>query len=67
MAAGKDYSGTPLSQKLGAKPSVGVVVYFTTTCDELERRFDSLKGNARPGGRARGWYARLFHLGDARA
>ena len=29
MAAGKDYSGTPLSQKLGAKPGVGVVVYFT--------------------------------------
>jgi len=43
MAAGKDYSGTPLSQKLGAKPGVGVIVYFTTTRDELERRFDSLK------------------------
>ena len=40
MAAGKDYSGTPLSQKLGAKPGTGVVVYFTTTRNELEQRFD---------------------------
>ena len=43
MAAGKDYSGTPLSQKLGAKPGTGVVVYFTTTREDLERRFESLK------------------------
>jgi hypothetical protein len=43
MAAGKDYSGTPLSQKLGAKPGVGVVVFFTTTREELERRFEALK------------------------
>jgi hypothetical protein len=43
MAAGKDYSGTPLSQKLGAKPGAGVVVYFTTTREDLERRFESLK------------------------
>jgi hypothetical protein len=42
MAAGKDYSGTPLSQKLGAKPGVGVVVFFATTREELERRFDAL-------------------------
>ena len=43
MTAAKDYSGTPLSQKLGAKPGSGVVVYFTTTREELERRFDTLK------------------------
>jgi hypothetical protein len=41
--AGKDYSGTPLSQKLGAKPGAGVVVFFTTSRDDLERRFDMLK------------------------
>jgi hypothetical protein len=43
MAAGKDYSGTPLSQKLGAKPGVGIVVLFATTREELERRFGALK------------------------
>ena len=48
MAADKDYSGTPLSQKLGAKPGTGVVVYFTTTRKELERRFDGLKGTLDP-------------------
>jgi hypothetical protein len=41
--AAKDYSDTPLSQKLGAKPGVGVVVYFTTSRAELERRFEALK------------------------
>jgi len=44
----KDYSGTPLSQKLGAKPGAGVVVYFTTSRAELERRFDTLKGALDP-------------------
>jgi len=39
----KDYSGTPLSQKLGAKPGAGVVVFFTTSRDDLERRFAGLK------------------------
>src|SRR4026208_116248 len=48
MAADKDYSGTPLSQKLGAKPGAGVVVYFTTTRGELERRFDGLKATLGP-------------------
>jgi hypothetical protein len=48
MAAGKDDSGTPLSQKLGAKPGAGIVVFFTTTRDELERRFDSLKETLEP-------------------
>jgi hypothetical protein len=41
--AEKDYSGTPLSQKLGAKPGAGVVVFFTTSRDELDRRFEGLK------------------------
>ena len=48
MAAGKDYSGTPLSQKLGARPGSGVVVFFTTTGEELERRFDALKRTLDP-------------------
>jgi len=48
MPAGKDYSGTPLSQKLGAKPGVGVVVFFATTRGELERRFDALKETLDP-------------------
>ena len=48
MAAGKDYSGTPLSQKLGAKPGAGVVVLFTTSRDELERRFEALKAMLDP-------------------
>ena len=39
----KDYSGTPLSQKLGAKPGAGVVVFFTTSRAHLERRFAALK------------------------
>ena len=32
-----------LSEKLGAKPGADVVVYFTTSRAELERRFDALK------------------------
>ena len=39
----RDYSGTLLSQKLGAKPGAGVVVYFTTSRAELEGRFEALK------------------------
>lgn len=46
--ADKDSSGRPLSQKLGAKPGVGVVVLFTTSRDELERRFDALKATLDP-------------------
>jgi hypothetical protein len=45
---GEDHSGTPLSQKLGAKPGVGVVVFFTTSRAELERRFAALKGTLDP-------------------
>jgi hypothetical protein len=41
--AAKDYSGTPLSQKLGAKPGAGVVVLFTTSREHLERRFEDVK------------------------
>jgi hypothetical protein len=39
----RDYSATPLSQKLGAKPGTEVVVLFTTSRAELERRFASLR------------------------
>jgi hypothetical protein len=48
MATEKDYSGTPLSQKLGAKPGVGVLVSFVTTRAELERRFPALKDTLAP-------------------
>ena len=43
-----DYSVTPLSQKLGAKPGAGVVVYFTTSQAELEQRFEALKATLDP-------------------
>ena len=39
---------TPLSQKLGAKTGADVVVYFTTSRDELERRFAALKATLAP-------------------
>ncbi len=45
---GSDYSGTPLSQKLGAKPGVGVVVFFTTSREHLERRFGDAKAALDP-------------------
>ena len=48
MAARKDYSGTPLSQKLGAKPGVDVLVFFTTSRRELERRFTKLRRTMGP-------------------
>ena len=41
-------SATPLSQKLGAKPGAGVVVYFTTSRVELEQRFEALKATLDP-------------------
>ncbi len=44
----KDYSATPLSQKLGAKPGAGVVVFFTTSRDELAKRFGDLKATLAP-------------------
>ena len=47
----KDYSATPLSKKLGAKPGTNVVVHFTTTRAELERRFETLKRALAPADR----------------
>jgi hypothetical protein len=44
----RDYSGTPLSQKLGAKPGAEVVVFFTTSREELGRRFERLKQSLEP-------------------
>lgn len=41
--AEKDYSATPLSKKLGAKPGTGVLVFFTAERAELERRFAALR------------------------
>jgi hypothetical protein len=46
--ADRDYSSTPLSRKLGAKPGAGVVVLFTTSRDELERRFALLRDTLAP-------------------
>jgi hypothetical protein len=46
--ADRDYSGTPLSKKLGAKPGAGVVVFFTTRRADLERRFAALKQTLDP-------------------
>jgi hypothetical protein len=48
MPARKDYSATPLGRKLGAKPGAGVVVLFTTSRAELERRFEALKAMLAP-------------------
>lgn len=39
----RDYSATPLSRKLGAKSGTDVLVFFTTSLDELERRFTKLQ------------------------
>ena len=46
--ADKDYSATPLGKKLGAKPGVEVLVLFTTTRAQLERRFAALKKTLAP-------------------
>jgi hypothetical protein len=46
--AQKDYAGTPLAKKLGAKAGAGVVVFFTTSRSDLERRFAALKGTLDP-------------------
>ena len=46
--SGKDYSATSLGQKLGAKPGVEVLVLFTTSRSELERRFAALKETLAP-------------------
>jgi hypothetical protein len=46
--AQRDYSGTPLAQKLGAKPGAQVVVFFTTRRDELVARLPKLKATLAP-------------------
>ena len=46
--AGKDYSGTPLAKKLGAKAGAGVVIFFTTSRNDLDRRFGALKQTLDP-------------------
>ena len=43
----KTYS-TPLGKKLGAKSGADVLVYFTTSRDELRRRFPRLKRTLAP-------------------
>jgi hypothetical protein len=48
MGDNKDYSATPLGKKLGAKPGVEVLVFFTTSRAELERRFGALKRTLEP-------------------
>ena len=47
MAASKDYSGTPLSQKLGAKPGAGCRLLHDDP-RALERRFEALKATLDP-------------------
>jgi len=44
----KDYAATPLGRKLGAKPGVEVLVLFTTSRAELERRFPALRDTMGP-------------------
>ena len=44
----KNYSATPLATKLGAKPGAEVLVFFTTSRVELERRFETLKETLAP-------------------
>jgi hypothetical protein len=46
--ADKDYSGTPLSKKLGAKPGTEVFVFFTTRRGELLERLPTLKAALGP-------------------
>ena len=48
MSGSRDYSGTPLSEKLGARPGAGVVVFFTTSRSDLERRFAALRDTLDP-------------------
>ena len=48
MSERGDYSSTPLSRKLGAKAGTCVVVFFTTSRGELERRFEALRSTLDP-------------------
>jgi hypothetical protein len=43
-----DYSTTPLSRKLGARPGLGVLVFFTTARSDLEARFARLEQTLGP-------------------
>jgi hypothetical protein len=43
-----DYSATPLGKKLGAKPGVEVLVFFTARREELERRFPAFVATLGP-------------------
>jgi hypothetical protein len=45
---GKDYSATPLSEKLGAGPGAAPLVLFTTSRATLEQRFEALKATLDP-------------------
>ncbi len=44
----KDYSATPLGTKLGARPGVEVLLFFTTSRAELKRRFGGLQKTLAP-------------------
>jgi hypothetical protein len=44
----RDYSATPLGRKLGAKPGIGVLVFFTTSRADLEQRFGALEATLAP-------------------
>jgi len=46
--AEKDYSGTPLGKKLGARPGTEIVVFFTTRRAELAARLPALKATLAP-------------------
>jgi hypothetical protein len=46
--AEKDYSGTPLGKKLGAKPGAEVLVFFTTRRRELLARLPALVATLAP-------------------
>ena len=46
--ADKDYSGTPLAKKLGAKPGTEVLVFFTTRRAELEARLPARASPSAP-------------------
>jgi hypothetical protein len=46
--AEKDFSGTPLGKKLGAKPGTSVVVFFTASREDLSRRFAALRDTLDP-------------------
>src|SRR5215210_5107760 len=48
LNAGRSTSVTPLGKKLGAKSGVEVIVFFTTSRRELERRFGALKQTLAP-------------------